>query len=399
MKNDQPSQIARWIGPIVTVGVVVLAIALLFPALQQAREAARRTQSKNNLKQIGLALHNYHDVYNTFPPGGVFNGEGIAFHGWTTPITPFLDASPFYNQVNFNIPWDDPLQLEHFLHARYPVLLNPGQQPTQSVDGHPLVHYSANQWLFHRNSSIGLKDIEKGTSNTLLIGNAFGDFTPFGYPFNWRDPLTPINANNDGFGYDRHGMEALLVDGSVKEIKKDMATEIHLSFAGPEKLRPTAEQVEKPKEPYRSDHRKMWTTVELYSNPAVHWALIGRKNPDGQLISARFQSGEKASRAADRPLDEALNSLKGFETLESFDGGQLISDAGLKVLANFPNLQVLVAGGEWITDDGLECISQMANLRELTISGSHVTNRGVRYLQKLSRLRSIKLSTKHLVDE
>jgi type II secretory pathway pseudopilin PulG len=399
MNNDKASHLARWIGPIVTVGVVVLIIVLLLPALQQAREAARRTQSKNNLKQIGLALHNYHDTFNQFPPGGVFNAEGTGFHGWTTMIAPYLDASPFYNGVNFNIPWDDPLQLEYFLKARYPVFLNPSQEPARSPDGFSLVHYSANEWLFHRNSSVGIKDIETGTSNTFMVGNAFGDFTPFGYPYNWRDPLTPINTSSEGFGYNLYGMQVLLADGSVKWVEKNMLTEIHSSFAGPETLRPTAEKVEKPKEPYHITNRKMWTTIGLYSNSAVGWTLIGRKNPDGQLISARFESREKAPQRVKLPLDDALSSLNGSESLESFDGDHLTSDAGLKVLANFPNLQFLEVGGDWITDDGLESISQMANLRELKISGSQVTDQGVRYLLKLARLRTLELSTKYLGDE
>ena len=94
---------------LVVIAIIAILIALLLPAVQQAREAARRTQCKNNLKQLGLALHNYHDIHLTLPPGwigveaGVADVEGPSAFGWGTMILPMLDQGPLYQQFNTNL--------------------------------------------------------------------------------------------------------------------------------------------------------------------------------------------------------------------------------------------------------------------------------------------------------
>ncbi len=103
---------------LVVIAIIAILIALLLPAVQQAREAARRSQCKNNLKQIGLALHNYHDNHQVFPPGFVKganttgqqnvaaeanNTTGAGLHGtsWILQVLPFLDAAPLYDNWDF----------------------------------------------------------------------------------------------------------------------------------------------------------------------------------------------------------------------------------------------------------------------------------------------------------
>ncbi len=85
---------------LVVIAIIAVLIALLLPAVQQAREAARRSQCKNNLKQLGLALHNYHDVVNCFPPGGFHNGTQGSF---LIGILPYLEQAPLYNTIDFTI--------------------------------------------------------------------------------------------------------------------------------------------------------------------------------------------------------------------------------------------------------------------------------------------------------
>ena len=92
---------------LVVIAIIAVLIALLLPAVQQAREAARRTQCRNNLKQIGIALHNYHDANQVFPMGlsdTVWGNSEITGDGWAwgAAILPFLDQAPLFNQFNFN---------------------------------------------------------------------------------------------------------------------------------------------------------------------------------------------------------------------------------------------------------------------------------------------------------
>ena len=105
---------------LVVIAIIAILVALLLPAVQQAREAARRTQCKNNLKQLGLAFHNYHDVHRTFPPGWINdhslarnvagnnvnahhgNNENDAQWAWSVFLMPFIDQAPAFNTLGVN---------------------------------------------------------------------------------------------------------------------------------------------------------------------------------------------------------------------------------------------------------------------------------------------------------
>jgi hypothetical protein len=167
--------------------------------VQQAREAARRTECKNNLKQMGIALHNYHDTFRTFPPG-LIRRTIIATQqlehgwGWQTYLLPMVDQAPLYNIIN---PQGQPLPpsnavlggVPNVLRTVLPVYLCPsstlpGENPDRAnyggssypgVSGHianlsttPDVTYALRGALFPE-SRVKIRDITDGTTNTFIV--------------------------------------------------------------------------------------------------------------------------------------------------------------------------------------------------------------------------------------
>lgn len=95
---------------LVVIAIIAVLVALLLPAVQSAREAARRTQCRNNLKQMGIALHNYHEQYRVFPRGGWFPATKANI-SWSSALLPALDSAPLFNTINCNVPYTDPSNL------------------------------------------------------------------------------------------------------------------------------------------------------------------------------------------------------------------------------------------------------------------------------------------------
>ncbi len=152
-----------------------LLVALLLPAAQSAREAARRMACTNNLKQIGLAMHNYHSVYGAFPAAYVTDAAGKPMHSWRVALLPFLEQDMLYSQYNFNEPWDSP---ENLMVARQMPDVYRCPSSTTAPLGSNLTNYvvivgdpavSPQQSVFLPNHWTKLIDIVDGTANTLLV--------------------------------------------------------------------------------------------------------------------------------------------------------------------------------------------------------------------------------------
>ncbi len=153
-------------GVFVVVCIVMILVALFLPAPRRARHAARRSQCKNNLKQIGLALHNYADVHGSLPPAFTVDEEGLPLHSWRTLILPYLDQQALYKTIDLSKPWDDPVNAA-VRDTEIAVYTCPsGGTPRTHTTYMAIVGSDA---CFSATEPRGFSDITDGTSETLAL--------------------------------------------------------------------------------------------------------------------------------------------------------------------------------------------------------------------------------------
>jgi type II secretory pathway pseudopilin PulG len=159
------------VAVIVGGGFVLLAcagilIALLLPAIQVARNAARQAQSINNIKQINLALLNYETVHGTFPPAYIADENGRPMHSWRVLILPYMEQKALYDQYDFNEPWDGPNNSR--LHSLVmPVFVDPSAKGEGTYTSY--VAITGNDTMFPGAEAVALDDIPDGASNTISV--------------------------------------------------------------------------------------------------------------------------------------------------------------------------------------------------------------------------------------
>jgi hypothetical protein len=154
-------------------------VALLLPAVSAAREAARRMECSNNIRQIALAMHNYHDTYSCFPAAYIEDENGKPMHSWRVALLPFLGETDLFESYNFNEPWNSPTNMA--LSSRMPECL---RCPSSSFDAAPMTNYVVvigDKTMFGPNRFCRLRDIRDGTANTIMIVETSN-------PVHWMEP-------------------------------------------------------------------------------------------------------------------------------------------------------------------------------------------------------------------
>ncbi|MFO0979206.1 MAG: DUF1559 domain-containing protein [Planctomycetaceae bacterium] len=269
---------------LVVIAIIAILVALLLPAVQQAREAARRTQCKNNLVQIGIALHNYDMSFEMLPPGvvnltGPIRNIEEGYHmSWVPQMLPMFEQTSLFQMTNFNESAYAAVNSAVRGTILSTLLCPSDSERTMAAAGGMVVasnNYAGcyggedvpidmnNSGLLFLNSSIGYRQIRDGASNTLAVGEKIivkgtselgwisgtrSTLRNTGVPINhgWdrggpaargvggpRPPLpAPSDTATSGFSsYHTGGSQALMADGSVRFLSENIDAKIY-SFLG-----------------------------------------------------------------------------------------------------------------------------------------------------------------------
>ncbi len=184
---------------LVVIAIMGVLIALLLPAVQSARESARRSSCANNLKQIGLALQSYHGVHRSFPAGYISDVDGMGNDGgpgwgWAAMLLPFMDEKPLFDMLRFDQPIESPgnagtrvTTVKSFICSTddAPPTWPAVQRDSSGMSVATICDVAAANYvgvfgvsepgvdgegIFFRNSKIAIKDITDGTSKTMIVG-------------------------------------------------------------------------------------------------------------------------------------------------------------------------------------------------------------------------------------
>lgn len=191
---------------VATMGIMT---GMLLPAVQSAREAARRTQAANDIKQAGLAFHNYHDVKGSFPAQAIYDKKGKPLLSWRVAILPYINQQALYDQFHLDEPWDSEHNLK-LMNSMPMMYRNPSSAEESKTN---FLAVTGKGTAFDGKEGKSYKDFKGGTSNAIMFVEA-DRFVPWTKPeefeVDWDSPTQGLGRIRPG------GFQAGLADGSVQ---------------------------------------------------------------------------------------------------------------------------------------------------------------------------------------
>jgi len=227
--------------PLRATGALVLAVVLLFVAGVAAIGLTQQTQwmfnsdmpmtqrtgmhtseaSRNNLRHTGVAIHVFVEQKKHLPLAGTSSPDGRMLHSWQTQLLPYLEQSQLYKTLYLDKAWNDPANQPTFRNDVY-LFRHPSVYPSKDEQGYAISTYAGNVHSFSFDRPLKFEDFTRGTSNTMLVGEAAGNYKPWGNPLNLRDSKLGLHRSPDGFGGPRKGStHFLMADGSVRRYTDD----------------------------------------------------------------------------------------------------------------------------------------------------------------------------------
>lgn len=188
-------------------------VALIVPAMRAAQEASKRARSMNNMKQLCLAMHNYHDTYNAFPPAVVTDANGKPLYSGRVLLLPFLEQDNLYKAFNKDEAWDSPAN-RHLSDVRLAVFCDPAAPPGRGNQTDYLFVTGPGTVMEAKPGAPRIADIRDGTSNTLMMVEVRGSGVNWAQPSDLEiaEPMTLPPGNHP------QGNIVGMYDGSVRFI-------------------------------------------------------------------------------------------------------------------------------------------------------------------------------------
>jgi hypothetical protein len=205
-------------GQLTSVGTIGVLIGMLLPAVQQAREAARRVSAMNNLKQIALAFHNYESVYGEFPRN-ILSEDGKPLLSWRVALLPYMEQQVLYNQFHLDEPWDSDHNIQ-LLEMMPQIYQSPNLEPANRT---VFLGFEGPGTIFEGKKT-KFRDILDGTSNTIMCveadeAEAIEWTKPADLPFDPKGPVRGVGHLRPG------GFNAVMADGAARFISNAMDSE------------------------------------------------------------------------------------------------------------------------------------------------------------------------------